>query len=255
MLPCNINNLCTNQTDEIVECINAGIKNIEQYCNYRKKHPGNLSMFNNLFDDIIDITYFWTGNFYVGYRKEKVIETVFQNFYNSLYELLINFKNTTYSHMIQEECDAALKYLYQGKIYRYIGYGNSQDCEKPLKIEYDNIWVSWSKEPNNSYFETKLYGKCIKLYATIENEKYGIDLESLGSSRNNEREVVFPTIKETINKEISFKNYDFDPEDYEEDESFVSIKYEESYTSKSSSLDGDYIPTYDVEDCTNLQME
>ena len=97
--------------------------------------------------------------------------------------------------------------------------------KKPLKVEYNNIWVSWSKESNNSYFEIKLHGRYLKLYAVIENEKYGIDLESLGASRSNEREVVFPTIKETINKEISFGNFDFDSEEYEKGESFASVKY------------------------------
>lgn len=213
------------QTDKIVECVNAGTKNIEQYCNHRKKYPGNLSKLKELFNDIVDITSFWTGNTSIGHRKEKAIEVAFQNFYNNFYKLLIDFKNLAYSHMIQEEYDVALSCLYQGNIYRYIGHGDCQDSEKLLKVKYNSIWVSWSKEPNNSYLEAKLYGEYIKLYATVENEMYGIDLEPLGVSRSNEREVVFPTIKEMINKEISFRNCDFDYEKYEDNESFVPVQY------------------------------
>ena len=99
---------------------------------------------------------------------------------------------------------------YNGKLYRYLGNGNPINKKKIIEPIYNDIYVSWSKEEKNSYIESKLYGKMILLYCDTSNKHFGIDLErfqefynktfkeSFYISRGNEREVVFPTIKETI---------------------------------------------------------
>lgn len=89
--------------------------------------------------------------------------------------------------------------LYQGKIYRYLGYGiSSNRKKKAIEPNYDGIYVSWSKEPKNGYIESKLYGEMTWIEAEIKSPYFGIDLENMGISRGKEREVVFPTLKDCI---------------------------------------------------------
>ena len=225
MLPYNLDNLWSDEDGKIVQCIKEGTRNIKSYHEYRKQYPEDVYFLRDVYCDIEKITSFWTGKTYVGSKKTKQIEKAFQDFYQAFYELLIAFKTSTFNSVSKIEKSLANDLLYQGKIYRYLGHGDSQKSKQPINIKYNNIWVSWSKEPDNSYLESKLYGEYLKLYATIENNMYGIDLEALGVSRADEKEVVFPTIRETINKEVSFGNVDFDYEKYEEDEDFMPVQY------------------------------
>jgi len=76
--------------------------------------------------------------------------------------------------------------------------------------EYNDIYVSWSKSERNYYIESKLYGPMTWMKAEIRNPYFGIDIQGfedwcqewLGDSsfitRGEEREVVFPTIKDCI---------------------------------------------------------
>ena len=89
--------------------------------------------------------------------------------------------------------------LYHGTIYRYLGHCLENEIyDNIVEPEYNDIYVSWSKNPTNSYIESKLYGTKTLLTCKIENNYYGIDLEAFCVVRGNEAEVVFPTIKETI---------------------------------------------------------
>lgn len=225
MLPYNLDNLWSNEEEKIVQCIKEGTRNIKSYHEYRKQNPEDVYFLRDVYYDIKKITSFWTGKTYVGSKKTKQIKKAFQDFYQAFYELLIAFKTNAFNSISKIEKSLANDLLYQGNIYRYLGHGDCQETHKKIKTKYNDIWVSWSKEPENSYLESKLYGEYLKLYATIENNMYGIDLEALGVSKPNEKEVVFPTIRETINKEVSFRNVDFDYEEYEEDENFMLIQY------------------------------
>lgn len=74
----------------------------------------------------------------------------------------------------------------------------------------NDIFVSWSKNKEISYIESKLYGCMTRLYCNIPPNMVGFDLEGFQEFYNNkfaskiwiargeEREVVFPTIKEMI---------------------------------------------------------
>lgn len=86
------------------------------------------------------------------------------------------------------------QYLYQGKVYRYLGYKNEPETKKYIIPEYNNIYVSWSKEKQESgYFKEKLKEPITRLEYEIIGDEYGIDLEKMDLSKGNEREVVFPT--------------------------------------------------------------
>ena len=69
---------------------------------------------------------------------------------------------------------------------------------KEEKSQYNNIYVLWSKQPQNHYIENKLYGTMTLLTCKVDEPYYGIDLEVFGVVRGQEAEVVFQTIKETI---------------------------------------------------------
>ena len=147
-------------------------------------------------DYILEVCGYWTGNTYVGIEKKDKIKDGFQLFFESMMMLLITLKKS--GKLTSEGRDAVNNLLYQGPIYRYLGHGISCDYKKPIKLKYSNLYVSWSKYPQNHYLESKLYGKKLWLHGEICNQYYGIDLEKLGVSKGEEAEVVFPTIKECI---------------------------------------------------------
>lgn len=140
---------------------------------------------------------YWTGKTYVGQRKREDLKNAYQDFFSALMEILLLCK----ANRSLYENKAAKKYLYQGKIYRYLGYNSPYTCkQKAIKPEYDGVYVSWSKEPKNSYLESKLYGKITWIEAEIKSPYFGIDLDAMNSSRGNEKEVVFPTLKDCVTK-------------------------------------------------------
>ena len=139
----------------------------------------------NVKSNIKKVMKFWI-NVEIGQRKEKVLNDSFQSFYSNLLKLIIKKRK--------------FKYLYQGTVYRYLGnfpYSNNLLD----KVEYNDTYVSWSKNENViKCIECKLCEPYIKLTAVIRNDNYGLDLEKFGIYKNNEQEVVFPTIKDTIKK-------------------------------------------------------
>ena len=69
-----------------------------------------------------------------------------------------------------------------------------------------------NKHPQNDYIESKLGGNITWLSCEITAPRYGIDLEAIKSSRGNEAEVVFPTIKECVT-EIRYISEENDEQD------------------------------------------
>lgn len=149
---------------------------------------------HNVKFNIKNVMRYWI-NLEIGQKKEKVLDDSFQSFYSNLLKLIIKKQK--------------FKYLYQGTIYRYLGnFPNSDNLLD--KVEYNNIYASWSKSKNViKCLDYKLYEPYIKLTAVIRNDNYGIDLEKFGIYKNNEQEVVFPTIKDTIKKIecLAYKEY------------------------------------------------
>lgn len=154
-----------------------------------------VERFKMLFQNITNVLNNWTGNTYVGQKKNKTIEKAFQSFFLELHSLLLKL-NEIKEPEIQSFVKKA---LYQGTLYRYLGYGYAKgDTKKKIEPVYNTIFVSWSKNSYNSYIESKLYGTLTLLSCNVSGNYYGIDLTAFGISRGDEEEVVFPTIEETI---------------------------------------------------------
>ena len=159
----------------------------DQIRNYVKKRQILQNDFETLQANIRKVLLFWTGNTWVGSRKSKSQEKAFQAFFTELYNLLT-------SDLVEGS-----QFLYQGTLYRYLGYNSSDKESAPaIEPEYNNIYVSWSKKPKNQYIESKLYGKMTHLTCEAADDYYGIDLSAFDVERPGEEEVVFPTIESTI---------------------------------------------------------
>lgn len=203
MLSVNMYSLWKDDTSNIIKGIGEATNNI---VNYRHSLNVTEKRFCELIEDVQAVCDFWTGNTYVGVPKETAEKEAFQKFFSELMQLLLEMKK---SGTIFERRIAA-NMLYTGKVYRYLG--NKFQPEKIVKPSYDNIYVSWSKHPQNNYIESKLGGNITWLSCEITAPRYGIDLEAIKSSRGNEAEVVFPTIKECVT-EIRYISEENDEQD------------------------------------------
>lgn len=139
----------------------------------------------------------WTGNTYIGHNKERVLKDAFQQFFQSLYSLILHYRYVD-NKLIKEFADHA---LYKGTLYRYLGQDSDSYHENKTRIApiYNNIWVSWSKNKENLYIENKLYGTITRLTCNTDII-LGIDLTAFGASLRGEDEVVYPTIEATIDE-------------------------------------------------------
>lgn len=141
----------------------------------------------------------WITYTYVGKEKPDQIKIAFQDFYQSLYQLLLAFKKSEVC-VLRQFADEA---LYQGVIYRWLGYGEScASMETARNIIYDNIYVSWSKKPNiPKSIKDKLYGTITKITCEISGKYFAIDLMAFFNKPiNDEDEIVFPTVKKLVTK-------------------------------------------------------
>lgn len=184
-------------SDQIEEAIKELNRVTSQFVQVRKKFLSG-SMTNSIWlifsNNICAALSYWTGNTYVGCRKEKSLERAFQRFFEALYDFLLfckNIDNPALNKIAEES-------LYKGTLYRYLGHGISKNANQEIIPEYNGIYVSWSKSPDNAYLQSKLYGIKILLTCECDDTYYGIDLEYFGVSRNSEHEVVFPTLKNKI---------------------------------------------------------
>lgn len=185
------------------------IDKVTQQINECKYRVISHDEFGNLKRNITDVLSYWTGNTYVGMKKKVELSQAFQLFFFSLYDWLLLLEESSdkkYSSFANEA-------LYQGKLYRYLGHGDStEDVYSRVEPQYNDIYVSWSKEEKNSYIESKLDGTKTILTCELKGNHRGIDLEGFGVSKANEREVVFPTLQNTI---IDIK--------------YIDVTYEEDY--------------------------
>lgn len=180
---------------------------INEYIEIRKKSVFDKKAFIKLLDNIALVLIEWTGKTYVGEQKRIEVKQAFQQFFVTIKNLITIFQDGLIKLSLLEK-RFIKNVTYSGKLYRYIG-SNVPDNRK-ITVEYNGIFVSWSKNKQSTYLENKLYGTIIRLYCEIPDDKFGIDLEGFQKyydfyclkhyyiARGEEREVVFPTIKETI---------------------------------------------------------
>ncbi len=167
--------------------------------NYRQKRKTTkfiLDNYNQLENVISTVLGIWTGHTYVGERKQEKIKKAFQKFFVNFMDLLLDIKNYSENYALKEK-QLSKKALFQGTVYRLLGH-NTADKNEKIEQTFDDIYVSWSKIPQNSYFESKLYGVITWIKCIISVKYFGIDLTALQCSRSNEQEIVFPTIEECI---------------------------------------------------------
>lgn len=164
-----IQNVC-NKIDKI---------GIQIHNSARKVEKLDQNTLSTLCLNIKDVIKFWTGCFQLGCRKNKKFEESYQRFFQYLYQYLLHYEP---------------QFLYQGKVYRYLGYKSEPEQKKYIDPECNNVYVSWSKEKQDSgYFNEKLKEPITRLEYEITGDEYGIDLEEMDLSKGNEKEVVFPT--------------------------------------------------------------
>lgn len=173
---------------------------VAQIQNIQKKSLTNDTIFVNenlqtFYGNIRKTLGYWTENTYVGQIKDKRVQKAFQAFFEALYDFLVFYKEIG-NNIFYDLANGA---LYQGTVYRYLGHGSCNDnIYEKVEPEYNNIWVSWSKNSQNSYIESKLYGMKTILTCEVKKQYYGIDISAFGIAKGEEAEVVFPTIKELI---------------------------------------------------------
>lgn len=192
--------LWNNETEKIA---NEIYRVAQQIKSVQKKLPTNDIMYGDddfkiFYNNVYQTLNYWTGHTYVGHKKSKSIQKAFQTFFEALYDFLLfcQREDKSFHHFLKDLADDA---LYQGTIYRYLGHCyDDNDTKSKVKPEYNDIYVSWGKKPNNHYIQRKLYGTKTLLICIISEPFYGIDLEAFGVVKGDEAEVVFPTIENTI---------------------------------------------------------
>lgn len=181
--------------ETVVEKINEVTLQISQAMVLLEKHGNYVQMIYDLFDNLESTLDYWTGNTYVGIEKEEELKNAYQGLFECLFRFVLLCQKVSDPVLN----DFAKSVLFQGTVYRYLGHGfHDESITQRIIPRYDGIFVSWSKVPQNTYLENKLYGTITKLTCLIDNEYYGIDLEPFGVVRGDESEVVFPTIEQTI---------------------------------------------------------
>lgn len=189
MISVKMSELWGNDVEKAVKGITEATDNIALYHNCSNT---TQDMLLELREDISEIFHIWAGSTYIGCPKTEPIKMAFQSFFDELMRLLLDMKESRKNY----EQALANALLYRGKVYRYLGSDHPTDTV--VKPVCDSIYVSWSKQPQNSYIERKLYGTITWVSCDIKAPFYGIDLDEFDCSRGNEHEVIFPTIEECI---------------------------------------------------------
>ncbi len=192
-----------NEIEEAINSLNSVTLELKEL---RKQIDIVHLHFDNYLEDIKRTLNYWVGYTHIGEKKTESVKNAYQKFFVTLYDLLIagkNCKNTKFKRLSKAA-------LYQGRVYRYLGHGESCNDEEELNEvvlpEYNDIYVSWSKNRNSSSVKYKLYGTKVLLICDIKEPYYGIDFEAFGIRKNDEQEVVFPTIQDTIIECILIKD-------------------------------------------------
>lgn len=190
-----LNELFIDEYNKIANRIHAVALEIGIYIQKRKIINFDYDSFEIMYKKCTCVIQNWVGYTYVGEKKHEIIKNAFQHFFQMFYRLLVFFKNESNEPI---EIELANKGLYQGKLYRYLGTSLNSRKKSKIIVEYNDIYVSWTKQEHVDYLESKLHSNYIIISCEIKEPYYGIDLHNLGIGRDFEQEVVFPTIKELI---------------------------------------------------------
>lgn len=184
---------------------------VQEYTRYRLNQEFQEDKLIDICSIICSILLAWTGNTYIGIKKERNVEIQYQCFFVLLHEFLV-FCCSNSDKLSDMERSLARFMMYRGTVYRYLGVADTFNIVKKRKIEpeYNEIYVSWSQTERNSYIESKLYGPMTWLKAEIKAPNFGIYIhgfelwcekwlgESCFITRGNEKEIVFPTYERCV---------------------------------------------------------
>lgn len=189
-----------------LQYINEVTRCIDFYVSKRKESEALKNNFSKLLEFVAAVLQIWTGETYVGVKKDVMVKNTFQMFFIALVDLIRCIDDDVHNSKLEKEFVKSVKY--NGDIYRYIGSCSHRNHKK-ITPQYNDIFVSWSKNESSGYLISKLYGPVTHLHAKIPSDNFGIDLEGFQDlcdkndidcyvARGNEREVVFPTIEEFV---------------------------------------------------------
>ncbi len=127
--------------------------------------------FSVFLNNVYEILKYWTGHTYIGQKKDKALQKAYQTFFEALYDFLFICRELG-NPLLKSFSDEV---LYRGLLYRYLGYGSvEENADKRVEPQYNNIYVSWSKQPKNHYIESKLYGTMTLVTCKIEDHIMGL---------------------------------------------------------------------------------
>jgi len=194
--------------DEKLTFINRTADGMVGHIKGRAEYEYFKEGFIDLCADINQCLTIWTGETWIGDPKTKKTKSAFQRFFSAFHCMICNIQDNSERYS-RDELEYVKRIVFHGTVYRYLGSADPYN-KTVIKPDYNDIYVSWSKEPESSYIESKLYGPMTWLSADIQKPFFGIDLEGVEKaflalsgkkcmiSRGTEREVVFPTIKDCI---------------------------------------------------------
>lgn len=103
--------------------------------------------FSAFLDNVYETLKYWTGHTYIGQKKDKALQKAYQTFFEALYKFLFICRELG-NPMLKSFSDEV---LYRGSLYRYLGKGSAEEnTDKRIEPQYDNIYVSWSKQPKTT---------------------------------------------------------------------------------------------------------
>lgn len=147
-------------------------------------------------DNMQSVLSVWQSNTYLGVMKPSVLRSVFHRFFEAVLDLILTMR----SSISEDDRDYANNSLYQGRVYRWLGYSGGEDEDKDVIVNYDNLYASWSTLPRCSYTLSKLYGKVKRVTLDIPVGHFGLYLPVLSCefTKVHEQEVVFPVLEEYV---------------------------------------------------------
>ena len=125
--------------------VKSGLQFIERttyglkwYVSQRGKQGFDRELFEDMICHIMAVLSKWTGETWVGHKKDKRTETVFQNFFETFVNLIeyINFFEKMMSDMEKEFANMT---VYNGVLYRYLGSCSPGIGEKRKKALMDKF--------------------------------------------------------------------------------------------------------------------
>ena len=134
---------------------------VKAYMEQRKKLVVRDDFFEILCEGIAGFLAYWTDNTYVGNKKTSAETAIFQEFFRSLNSLVTLLKDEKISPT-KEERELVNSLVYNGKVYRYLGY-SSPTKKKHIEPIFNDVYVSWSKNKRTYVGVNRAFGSSFRI--------------------------------------------------------------------------------------------